>query len=319
SDWGLLNHEAMKGSFAQLEEELSEYIGEALARAGAKPEEVAYGVFGLSGVDSTYQHEIVSKILRGIGISEFTLRNDAFLGVAAGCEGGVGIGCVNGTGSNIAAVDYDGKFVQLEGVGDISHDSGGGAWYSNHALCAVFDQLFISGSPETVLTKMLFEMFDVKSKEEYLDTMVVARAKLGVRKFYERINPLCFEAAGKGDRVALNILDASAKHYAGCIEYLAKNLCFPEDKPLYVALCGSVFVKEKVRILPELIAKYVGSSLGTRPVEFVIPDVDPVAGAILWASQKAGAEMSMAHIRDELTASRTTPAQAPPLQGGEFA
>lgn len=296
---GPLNHESMEDSFAQLEKELSTFILTALKRVGADVNDVAYGVFGLAGVDTRRQHSIISDILQRMGLVRFTLCNDAYLGVAAGCPRGVGICAINGTGSTMAAIDYSGKMMQVGGVGEVSNDCGGSGWYGSQLLGAVYGDLFKSEHP-TVMTGMIFDKIGLPRKEEYIET-VTARLENGILTT-EDLNRLVFVAAGAGDAVAKGILNRSAEHYAGGIIFLTKELNFPENRTVHVTLAGSVFVKEQVKILPQLIEEKVRRKLSDHTVDFFSLDAAPVAGAVFWAFQNAGAETEMGIIREALTA-----------------
>lgn len=290
---GPLNHENMEGSYDELEKVLADYITEALAAAGASTADVSYGVFGLAGVDTRRQHKIISGMLREIGLDRFTLCNDAYLGVAAGCPGGVGICAINGTGSTMAAVDHSGIHVQVGGIGTISNDCGGSGWYGKQVLGAVYGELFKS-EPTTLLSRMIFERIGINDKKDYSESITDLIEDDEIIVNY--LNRLVFEAAGRGDAVAINILKKSAKHYAGGIIHLVNELDFPVDKTVYVTLAGSVFVKEKVRILPDLIEDLVRNRLGNRDLEFLSLDVVPVAGAVFWAFQSAGISIDMKTI-----------------------
>ena len=81
--WGPLNHELFPGSFAQFEDELSQFIARHLSKNEIPVKQVKYGVFGIAGVDTKNQHGIISKIMSRLGFERFTLVNDAFLGVPA--------------------------------------------------------------------------------------------------------------------------------------------------------------------------------------------------------------------------------------------
>jgi len=294
---GPLNHEGMEGSFGELEEILKDYIYGALAKAGAAIGDVAYAVFGLGGVDTIAQHATISDIMRRIGLHDFHLCNDAYLGVAAGCPGGVGICAINGTGTSLAAVDHSGNSLQVAGIGYLTDDRGGGGWYGRETLSMVYNSLY-KGAKQTILKDMIFSLLGIADKEVYIDTLTTAlgEEKVNVHTF----NRLLFEAAGKGDEAAIDILDRSAEHFAGSIAYMATNMDFPKDSILNVTYAGSVFMKEKVRVLPDLIGIRVRALLGERVVEYFTLDTPPVAGSILWAAQKAGFGFGMDTIKPAL-------------------
>ena len=297
---GPLNHESMEGSFDELEATLGEFINGALAKAGAAVGDVAYAAMGIAGVDTAAQHATISAILRRLGINDFYLCNDAYLGVAAGCPGGVGICAINGTGTSLAAVDHSGNSLQIAGIGYLTDDRGGSGWYGSQVLSMVYDSLY-KGAKQTILKDMIFKMLGITRKEEYIDALTTALGNGGAS--IENFNRLLFKAAGADDEVAIGILDYSAEHFAGSIAHMAKYMDFPNDMTLNITFAGSVFVKEKVKVLPQLIDKRVRGILGGRPLEYFTLDTVPVAGSILWAAQKAGFGFNMDVIKPALAES----------------
>ena len=297
SQCGALNHEGMAGSFGELEDILSKFIYDALKKAGASIDDLEYSVFGLAGVDTIAQHATISDILHRIGIHDFHLCNDAYLGVAAGCPDGVGICAINGTGTSLAAVDHSGVSLQVAGIGYLTDDRGGGGWYGRQVLSMVYDSLY-KESKKTVLKDMIFSLLGITRKEVYIDTVTTALGDGTVN--IHTFNRMLFEAADIDDAVAIDILDCSAEHFAGSIAYMANNMDFPEDKTLNVTFAGSVFVKEKVKVLPRLIDRRIRAILGGRALEYFTLDTAPVAGSVLWATQKAGFGFDMSKIKPAL-------------------
>ena len=295
---GTLNHEVISGSFASLEEVLPEFLHSALSEIGAGIGDVAYSVFGLAGVDLQWQYEHIKGILlkTGFASDRFTLCNDAFLGVPAGCPGGIGICAINGTGSTMAAIDNKGKMFQLGGLGYLTDDCGGSSWFGEQVLAVVYNALF-KCTPATLLTDMMFECLDVTHKNHYLETLTT---KLHTEVFLHEFNRLVFQAAAKGDETAIGIIGRSAEHYAGGIAHLIMNMDFPQNQVTHVTFAGSVFVKEKVQLLPDLIKQRVGELTGNRPVEFHTLASPPVAGALFRAAQKAGFDIGIEMIKEGL-------------------
>jgi len=297
--YGTLNHEHMPKGFEELEATLHQVINEALGSINKRTSDIAYAVLGLAGVDTREQHEIISSILKRIGIEKFTLCNDGYLGVPAGCPNGVGICAINGTGSVLTAIDTTGKMYQVGGIGDITDDHGGGYWYGTQLLRNVYNELFKSG-PKTNMTQMLFstKLF-IGHRDLYTEAITLAMEANAID--YHTLNQLVFTAAGGGDKVANRILEDSAEHYAKCIEFLANNLVFPKEETLHITLAGSIFVREQVDILPLLIKKRVHQLLGERPVEFIKLQAPPVIGAILWAFREIGVSVDINKIRDGIS------------------
>jgi len=297
--YGPLNHEVMKGSYDELNERLAEVIPFVLKDAGAKVSDILFAVFGLAGVDTDAQQIRISKMIRELGFKEFITCNDAFLGVPAGCPDCVGICAINGTGFKLAAIDHSGKALQTCGLGLFTDDLGGGHWYGFRAIGSVYNELFKLGRP-TIMREMLFDLIGVTRREDFLE--VLTDKYHGKKLDTIALNSVMFEAAADGDAVALGVLEESAEQYAGAIARLIMDMDFPADKTVNVTLAGSVFVKQKVRILQELIEMRVDSVLKGHPVEYTRLDAPPVAGAILWASQKAGFNIERESVKTGLTA-----------------
>jgi len=299
SVYGPLNHEVMKGSYEELEERLGELLPRVLKDAGVTFGDVAFAVFGIAGVDTNAQQVMISDMVRKIGFDNHIMCNDAFLGVAAGCPDCVGICAINGTGFKLAAIDNSGTAVETCGLGSFTDDLGGGHWYGYRAIGTVYNELYKLGRP-TVMKDMIFDLIGITRREDYLEVLS--------DKYYSgsidsvALNSIAFNAAAKGDAVALGILEESAEQYAGAIARLIIDLDFPADRTVHVTLAGSVFVKQKVKLLQDFIKMRVDDALSGRSVEYTALDAPPVAGAVMWAAQKAAFEIEMESIKAGLEA-----------------
>jgi len=295
---GALNHEVLPGAREEFETVFSAFINDALREVGASVNDVAFGVFGISGIDTLAQHKWGSDILHKLGLKSFTLCNDAYLGVATGCPKCVGICAINGTGFVMAAIDNSGQTLQVGGVGDITGDCGGSYWYVMQAISSVYAELFKLGRPTSMRDK-LFTLAGISDKHDYVNTFsaILADKSLDMKA----ATCVVFDSAQAGDSVALEILKRSAKQYASGISYLATAMDFREDNRLSVALAGSVFVKQQTKLLPDMIAQHVQNTLGCRDIEFLLPDAPPVAGAVFWAGRNAGYTIDISLIHKGIT------------------
>jgi len=297
--YGPLNHEVMKGSYTELEERLGELLPRVLKDAGLEINDITFAVFGLAGVDTNAQQIKISEMISKIGFLNQITCNDALLGVAAGCPDCVGICAINGTGFKLAAIDNSGKAVETCGIGTFTDDLGGGHWYGGRAIGTVYNELYKLGRP-TIMKDMIYELVGITRREDYLEILT--------EKYYNgkidtiALNSIVFNAAAGGDAVALGILEESAEQYAGAIARLIMDLDYPTDKTVHVTLAGSVFVKQKVKLLRDFIKMRVDDALKGRSVEYTALDAPPVAGAVIWAAQKAGFEIEMESIKAGLEA-----------------
>lgn len=283
--WGPLNHESLPGSFVQLEEELGQFIRQSLQEAGIGMEQLRYAVFGLAGVDTKGQYATISAILDRIGIPEYTLVNDGFLGVPAGSPTGYGISAINGTGESIFGLNREGRTFQIGGCGFLSSDMGGGGELSQCVFAAVYRELFRMG-PKTLLTELLLRDLAVTDKHDLIETIYTKQEDPAFR--IRDFNRLLFEGAAKGDAVATEAMREIAWNYAGGIACMAQELAFSKEERLPVIFAGSVFVKGEDPVLLNFVKERLMELLPGYQLEFVRFDKPPVAGAIVWALQHLG-------------------------------
>ncbi|MDP4270810.1 MAG: N-acetylglucosamine kinase, partial [Bacteroidota bacterium] len=117
-------------------------------------------VFGMAGVDTSQQHQIISSIIREIGFKNFVLCNDAFLGIKAGSKNGTGICVINGTGNTIAGINSSNRMFQIGGQGEYTGDSGGGGLIAAKGVKAIYNYLF-KCYDYTMMADMLFEKLNI--------------------------------------------------------------------------------------------------------------------------------------------------------------
>jgi N-acetylglucosamine kinase-like BadF-type ATPase len=279
--WGPLNHEGLPGSFAQFEDELSQFVSRCLSKNGIAIDRLAYSVFGIAGDDTKSQHATISEILRKLGFERFTLANDAFLGVPAGSPDMTGICAINGTGCTLAGINREGKMLQIGGVSYISADYGGGGIMGRRAVSAVYSELFRKGEP-TSMTGVLLKKLRISSKYDFVDKMYekIADGSLSVNNFCSR---LLFEAAAENDMVASKILRDVGISYAGGISCMIDDLSFRKEDELNIVFAGSVFVKGEHPLIVDTIKETVGKDSAGFNIKYTLLDLPPVAGAVIWA------------------------------------
>jgi len=279
--WGPLNHEALPGSFDQFHEELERFVQKTLAKNNLTFDNITSAVFGIAGVDTKTQHGIVTDIIKEIGFKNFTLANDAFLGIPAGSPSGRGICAINGSGSTIAGINNDGKTLQIGGVGFISADFGGGGMLGEMAVSAVYSELFRRGG-RTSMTRALMENLGVKDKHDFVDK-ISAKFDDGSLTAGE-CNKMLFKAALEDDKIAASILRNCGKSYADGISAMIDELDFASrGSDIHIVLAGSVFVKGESPLIINTIKENLKNEFPNEIFKYVILKVPPVAGAVFWA------------------------------------
>lgn len=280
AEWGPLNHEVLPGGFDQLEKELEAFANGTLRRHGLTPADIGYAVFGMGGCDTRAQHRTISDIWRRLGWRDFLLCNDAYLGIPAGSPDCVGICAINGSGCTLAGINAGGKTLQIGGIGDLSNDKGGGGTLGTRVIAAAYSSLFRK-APETALTERVFAQLGISDKYDFFDAL--ADFLEGGERRINVFTPMLFEVAGAGDAVAVSILREVADNYAGGITALIEELDFPAEKPLYIVMAGSVFVKGASPVLIDALKEMLAQRNPGYDLRYVLLERPPVMGAITWA------------------------------------
>lgn len=278
---GTCSHEALKDSFAGTKRVMGEHLQELFARNDISYDNIAGAAFGLAGADVVTQKENLNRVLTELGFKNFQMENDGILGVKAGSPNGKGVCSINGTGTVNVGVDDKGEFLQVGGVGYISGDEAGGAFLVRRTFQAIYDELYRCGTP-TVLTKQLFDLYQINDKKYFLDRIV----ELTQNRLIDRttVIKMLFAAANDGDEVAISVLETAGScmghSVAGCIN----NLNF--EKEVNVILAGSVWAKATAPHMFNKFKQIVDSKTNVK-CNYIILNAAPACGAIVWAMEIA--------------------------------
>jgi N-acetylglucosamine kinase-like BadF-type ATPase len=283
--WGGLNHEALEGSFGQFEDEFKQFVMQNLSRNGVTMKQVVFSALGVAGADTKKQHIIISDIFKKSGFEKFTLANDAFMGIPAGSRTGTGICAINGTGCTLAGLNGNGEMLQIGGIGSITADKGGGIYFGERMVSAVYCELFRKGEP-TVMTSLLFEKLGITSKYDFTEKVCekIANGTFAI----SRSSQIMFEAVRLNDKVASDIFREIAASYANGISCMIEELRFPPEEELYIVLAGSVFVKGEHPFLIDSLKEKISNDNPGRRIIYNLLNVPNVAGAVLWALNSLG-------------------------------
>ncbi|MCL2210170.1 MAG: hypothetical protein FWC19_09415 [Treponema sp.] len=282
--WGTLNHEGLPGSFRQLKKEVNQFVTGILNKNKIKLDQVISAVFGMAGVDTKTQHNIVTGIMNEIGFKKFTVANDAYLGIPAGSPEAAGICAINGTGCTISGINKNGKMFQIGGVGYVSADYGGGGILGRQIISTVYCELFRKGE-STCLTQALMDVLGITSKYDYVEKVYEKfhEGNLSIRD----LSKMLFDAAIKNDKVSLGILRDAGTNYANGIRCMIEEMEFDKtpylNEDLYIVFAGSVFVKGEHPMIIDTIKEKLDSENPRLKYKYTLLKVPPVAGAVFWA------------------------------------
>ncbi|MDR2750004.1 MAG: hypothetical protein LBC41_05030, partial [Clostridiales bacterium] len=162
---GSTNYENLPQGLHELPRAIRKAVAPALEKFSAKPWDVKYSVFGMAGVDTELQRELIAEMLEEEGFGPFKLVNDAYLGVKAGSLGH-GVCCVNGTGYSVAGINAKGEMLQIGGFGDLSGDLGGAGYLVPAAVRAAYTELFKRGR-KTLITDGFKDWLGISDRSEF--------------------------------------------------------------------------------------------------------------------------------------------------------
>jgi len=277
---GPSNHQVcgLKEARAQISLAMQQALQEA-----AVPE-VAVGVFCLAGADLPEDYELLGGALSGLaGCHQAIIKNDTLAALRSGLSRPWGVVVVCGTGTNAAGRAPDGREIVLPGLGHVSGDWGGGSVISLEVIRRVMRAWDGRGVP-TLLTQLALEHLGAASEEALL--RLLYHQQVPQEKLLGLV-PLLFEAANAGDAAATRLVTEVGTEVGITARTLISRLGL-HHSDVEVVLAGGVF-KAKGSLLTDTVEEVV-HQLAPRAV-MVLPEVEPVVGALLLALEASGVEV----------------------------
>ncbi len=242
-----------------------------------------YGGFAMAGADRVADFYAVRDLIAQafpFEVCGFALSNDTLAALWSVTDG-VGVALVAGTGSNTIGVNAAGKVSKVGGLGPISGDTGGGEDLVFKALRDCIKAVDGRGEP-TMMDAMFREIFQI---DEIIDAIKFWYADDYCPPDLSKLSRVVFEAAGKGDKVALKILTDAGEELGGNALVALKRLDYtPEDEPAF-AIGGSIMQKAEPPIVREAAVRRVLSVYPKARV--MVARSEPVAGAVFMAMAEA--------------------------------
>ncbi|MFW5981349.1 MAG: N-acetylglucosamine kinase [bacterium] len=266
-----------------------------MAKLSIKQEKIEMACFGLAGIDTKKDYQIINSLLKKkINLTkDLLLFNDAYLALAAGNEEAHGIALIAGTGSIAVGINKDGERKRVGGWGHIFDDRGSGYNIAVNALYAIFREYDGRGE-KTLLSKLFCEYLELDDPVGIIEKVYVEKMS---RKNIAELAKLVFQASNEGDMAAINILWQAGLDLAELVYNLIMELNI-NDKKIVLPLFGGVF-KSKNRILYKVIKSELQYKLALakdiKKVELLKSRLQAPAGALLLAFDKVGIE-----IKDEI-------------------
>lgn len=276
---GPCNHAAAGEGRARLERAVAESVAAACAQAGLDPDvQFESACFGMSGGPDD-KRAILATLLR---TDRLLVTTDAEIALAGATANGQGIIAIAGTGSIAIGRNAENARARVGGWGHIFGDEGSAFNIVRLALRAAL-RMEEGWGPATVLRQVLL---DTTASGDVNQVLHHFYAPAWPRDRIAALAPLVDDAAGGGDRIALDILNASAQQLAALAASVRAQL-WKEHEAVNVAYSGGVFNSERLlerfRLLVEL-------QPGTRCRP---PQHSAAEGALLAAYREAGLEREL--------------------------
>lgn len=291
---GTCSHERFSDGYLSTYRIMNENIQHMLTRNQLSIDHIAAGAFGLAGADFPSQKQNLCQVIEQIGFTQYATDNDSFLGIKAGSSKGYGICSINGSGTVTGGISPTGKRLQVGGVGELSGDEAGGFFMAGKVLRAIYDSFYRMG-PKTQMTDPVMELLQVPDEEFFLEYAVNGAQNRTLPN--TKLLQIMFSAADNGDLAAQHILTRTAQQLAystiGCLNRLDFG------KEVDIILAGSVWAKAESPLMFNHYKQYV-AELTDHKCNFIILQVPPATGAVLWALELALGHPVNAEIRQKV-------------------
>jgi N-acetylglucosamine kinase-like BadF-type ATPase len=249
--------------------------------------------YALSGADRPLDFEIIEDMIGGITPSppwpHWEVDNDALAPLALGSEDGTGVVVICGTGTNCIGINATGQRKQVGGLSPAFGDAAGGSVIGIRAYSAAIRGEDGRGRP-TLLSQL------IRSHIGSSDLLSVVHHTYadGEGFAFSSIAPLVFEAAERGDSVAVEILIDNGRELGISALAALRELFSPEDAPT-VVLAGSIAQNPNPITLTAVREAVLPEYPNAR---IMVPTAEPVLGAVLLATRLAGKGLAVESSRE---------------------
>ena len=253
-----------------------------VSSTGLKKVRISKACFGMAGLDTPYDFEVLSKIIKGLKVNlgpSPILINDTPCALRRGTDKGFGIAIVAGTGSNGYGRSRFGREAFVSGLGHILSDEGG-SYYIGEKVLHASAKSYDGRIEKSFLEDMVCEHFGVINIRDLL-------SKISKEDFSKKdiaaLSVVCEDASERGDLTAHEILEGAGRELALMVKTIAQKLKMEDDSFDLVCIGGSF--KRPHGPIRKTFEKYLKRVV--RIVNFVSPTNEPAMGAVLIAIDKA--------------------------------
>lgn len=258
---------------------LEETIGDALAQANLKIEDISFAVLGLAGLDTPDDKKILNRLAQDLlngGLKErVKVVSDVETAFASCITKDYGIVLISGTGANCFGRGKKGKIAWAGNWGWLLGDQGSGFALGLAALQMVMRD-FDGRGEKTVLTKLILDKLCLKQALEINNW--IYQKEVPVAEIAS-LAPLVFEAYKKGDKIAQSLVNKLVVEMVISLKTVARKTDLV-DEEFEIGLVGGIF-KEEIAV--ELLKDRVKQSLPKGKI--VLAEMEPAMAAAIMAKK----------------------------------
>jgi N-acetylglucosamine kinase-like BadF-type ATPase len=275
----------------ELRRMLAHGIGQTLAQARLRAEDLSYAFLGLPayGEDSKLLPALDTAPAQALPHGRYRCDNDMVCGWAGALAGADGINIVSGTGS-IAYGEFAGRKARAGGWGELFSDEGSSYWLAREGL-RLFSRMSDGRMPRGPLYEHVRRHFAL---ERDLDLCAAIYGKdIAHRSRFAQLARLLTAAAADGDRAALGLFARAAQELADLVDAVCVRLSFPADAPILVSSSGGMFQPGNG------MREAVGSELQRRSprYRFIETRLPPDVGAAIQAARLNGSPLGAESLK----------------------
>lgn len=269
---------------------VSETIENALVSAELDGKNLDYAGFGIGGLDTDTDFEIISDFLGDIKFLEDLkhkfIVNDVIISYYSIIGREPGIVAVAGTGSIAFGRNPDGDETRAGGWGWPIGDEGSGAYLAELGLRKA-TRAYDGRGKETELVEVAKKFFNLDNFEKLIPLLDELDYPTGISPFAKSV----VEVAKQGDEVALEVVERACDELAIMVQAVKSKLRFEDSVKV-----GCVGGLTSSRFFFDRFKKSVKTKI--PKAETKEPIRNPVVGAVALVLEKTGKEYSVKDLRE---------------------
>jgi N-acetylglucosamine kinase-like BadF-type ATPase len=202
---------------------IAKAIQMAWQQAGLEPQPFSAAFFGMAGVVSPTDRQIIRDIaasLEGVPADKTGVDHDCRIALAGGLLGQPGIVLISGTGSSCYGRTAAGDDWRSGGWGHLISDEGSGYWFGIHAMrCAA--RAADRRDPPTLLLDAVLKRLNLTDINDIVHRLyVVGMSRMEIAELAH----LVFDASAQGDTTAKGLIEMGVSALAECVSAVAQQL-----------------------------------------------------------------------------------------------